>query len=135
MEDKLLYKDLTYRIRAAIFRVYNTLGFGHKETVYQKALAHELPKQKLLFDKEKRLDVFYDNIVVGHYVPDFVIEDKVILELKSLDFLPNDLEKQLIYYLKGTNYKLGLLVNFGTNKLLIKRKIWDHHPRESVINP
>jgi len=128
MEDKLLYRDITYKIRAALFQVYNTLGFGHKEIVYQKALAHEFSKQKLQFTKEKRLNVYYDNIIVGHYIPDFVIEDKVILELKSLNFLAKDLEKQLIYYLKGTHYKLGLLVNFGTSRLTIRRKIWDYHP-------
>ena len=74
------------------------------------------------------MDVVYDCEKVGYYKPDFIIDNKIIIELKSLDFMPQDLEKQLIYYLKGTNYKLGLLVNFGSNKLVIKRKIWSPDP-------
>jgi GxxExxY protein len=121
----LLFEELTYKIRGAVFQVYNTLGFGHKEIVYQKALAHEFVKQKINFEKEKKLDVIYDNEKVGFYRPDFVVDNKIIIELKSLEFMPQTFEKQLIYYLKGTGYRLGLLINFGANKLVIKRKIWN----------
>lgn len=115
--DKLLYEKLTYKIRGAIFKVYNELGFGHKENVYQKAL-----------------DVIYDGIRVGTYRPDFVIDGRILLELKAVPFLAKQAETQLIYYLKGTNFKLGLLANFGSKKLVIKRKNWTGYPRKSVIN-
>lgn len=122
--DKLLYQDLTYEIRGLLFKVYNKLGFGHKESVYQNALRHELVKSKLRFDQEKALDVIYDGTKVGIYRPDFVVDGKILLELKAVSFLPKEAETQLIYYLKGTNFKLGLLVNFGSTKLSIRRKIW-----------
>ena len=132
--DKLLYEKLTYKIRGVIFKVYNELGFGHKENVYQKALEHALRKNNVKFDKEKALDVIYDGTKVGTYRPDFVIDGKILLELKAVPFLAKAAETQLIYYLKGTNFKLGLLVNFGSKKLVIKRRIWTGYLRQSVIN-
>lgn len=122
--DNLLYEDLTYKVRGAIFKVYNTLGFGHRESVYQKALATELATQRIPFREQPKLNIIYNNVKVGTYTPDFTVSDKIIIEIKSVEFLPKQAEKQLIYYLKGTNYKLGLLVNFGTSELVIKRKIW-----------
>ncbi len=122
--SKLIYEDLTYKIRGVIFKVYNELGFGHKESVYRKALAIEFNKQEIHHKEEPRLEIKYDGLSVGVYVPDFLVDDKVIIEMKSVDFLPKEAEKQLVYYLKGTSYRLGLLVNFGASKLEIKRKIW-----------
>lgn len=124
MKANLLYEELAYKIRGAVFQVYNTLGFGHKESVYAKALSIEFNKKTLPFEREKRLDIVYDGKSVGIYRPDFVIADSIILEIKSLEFMPTHVEKQLIYYLKGTNYRVGLLVNFGGVRLVIKRKIW-----------
>lgn len=132
-QKSLLYSRLTYKIRGSIFNVYNVLGFGHKEGVYHKALAHELKKNNVAFEEEKSLDVTYDNTKVGTYRPDFVIDGKILIELKAVPFLPKEAETQLLYYLKGTNYKLGLLVNFGSAKLEIKRKIWTNYPRRSII--
>lgn len=120
--DKLLYQDLTYKVRGLMFKVYNELGFGHKEKVYQKALCHELVKNNVRFEQEKALDVIYDGIKVGTYRPDFVVDGKILLESKAVSFLPKEAETQLIYYLKGTDFKLGLLVNFGSAKLTIKEK-------------
>lgn len=119
---KLIYEGLTYKIRGAIFKVYNELGFGHRESVYRKALAIEFNKQAIPHKEEPRLEIKYDGL--GVYVPDFLIDDKVIIEMKSVEFLPKEAEKQPVYYLKGTSYRLGFLVNFGASKLEIKRKIW-----------
>lgn len=121
---ELIYKDLCYKINGAIYEVYNTLGYGHREAVYQKALAEEFSERSIFFKREAALDVFYKDKVVGKYIPDFVVDNKVIIELKSLEFLPPRLATQLINYLKGTNFKLGLLVNFGNTKLEIVRRIW-----------
>lgn len=123
MTDKLLYADLTYKIRGAFFTVYNNLGFGHKEIIYQKALAKELDKVGVKYERQPRLKITYDNEVLGAYIPDFLIEDKIIIELKSTQFFPHDLDKQILNYLKVTGYKLALAVNFGQSKLEIRRRI------------
>ena len=123
-DKKLIYADLTYQIRGAIFNVYNTLGFGHKEQVYQKALAKEFEEQKISFKREASLNVEYRDEVVGNYRPDFIVDDKVILELKSVEFMPKTFETQLLQYLKTTGFSLGLLINFGTPRLDIRRLVW-----------
>jgi len=130
----LLHADLTYKIRGAIFNVYNTLGCGHKEQVYQKALAKEFNEMKLPYKKEESLSVRYKNEVVGNYRPDFVADDKVIIELKAVEFMPKSYETQLVHYLKTTCYEIGLLVNFGSPRLSIKRIIWTNQCK-SALNP
>ena len=123
-DTNFLYKDLSYQIRGAMFTVFNNLGFGHKEQVYQKALALELTELKIPFQRELSLNVNYKGSIVGHYRPDFVVDEKIIIELKAVEFIPKSYELQLLNYLKGTGFKLGFLVNFGSPKLLIKRLIW-----------
>ena len=120
----LLYEDLIYRIRRSIFNVYNYLGNGHKEQVYQKALEKEFVLQKIQFTKEKTLNVTYKGDKVGLYRPDFIIEEKIVVEIKAVAFVPREFEIQLLHYIKTTGYKLGFLVNFGANKIFIKRLIW-----------
>lgn len=121
---ELLYADLTYKIRKAAFNVYNELGFGHKENIYQKSLEEEFNQLKLPYKREFNLKVYYKDTKVGDYRPDFIIDDKIIIEIKATEFVPKTFETQLIYYLKSTKYKLGLLINFGSPKLQIKRLIW-----------
>lgn len=130
-EPHLLYEDLTYRLRGCFFNVYNALGFGHKEGVYQKALATELNNQGIHFDQEKSLKVLYRSSVVGMYRPDFVVEGKVLVELKAQEFIPKEHETQLLHYLKTTGFQLGFLVNFGAKRIDIRRKIWSPtYPRK-----
>lgn len=130
----LLDADLTYKVRGAIFTVYNHLGYGHKEEVYQKALAREFNDQSVPYEKEVSLKVIYKDEFVGSYRPDFVVDDKIVVEIKAVEFMPQSFETQLLHYLKTTGFPLGLLVNFGSSKLYIKRLIWTGNPRESVIN-
>ncbi|MEK7610968.1 MAG: GxxExxY protein [Patescibacteria group bacterium] len=127
-----LYEKLTYGIRGAIYNVYNTLGFGHKESVYHKSLSKEFIKQGIPFTEEKLLPVEYDGEKVGVYKPDFLVGDAVIVEIKALPYIVKDMESQLINYLKGTGYKLGLLVNFGSSSLDIRRKVWSNNQRKSA---
>lgn len=129
--DNFIYEELTYKIRGAMFSVHKELGFGHKELVYQKALAGEFEEQRTPFEREKVLDIFYKGKKVGIYKPDFIVDDKVIIEIKAVPFLVKDAEIQLSHYLRGTPYKLGLLVNFGARKLDIRRRIWtiSYHQR------
>lgn len=121
---KLLYPELGYKLQGCFFTVYNTLGFGHKEIIYTRALEEELIKQKVTYESEKRLPIFYNSKKIAEYVPDLVIGGKIIIEVKALEFLPKRMTSQLVYYLKGTNYSLGYLVNFGSPKLEIIRRIW-----------
>lgn len=134
----LLYEDITYKIRGACFAVKKTLGLGHKEVIYQKALEIEFKKIGLNFKSQKIIDVLYDNKKVGTYIPDFIIEEKIIIELKSLPGIGKTQEEQLWSYLKGSEYKLALLVNFGSSDVTFKRIVYESlrqfasSPRESA---
>jgi GxxExxY protein len=137
-DGKLLFEDLTYKLRGCVFKVYNTIGKGHKESVYKKALEEEFKKQGLVYKSEPKIDVTYEDKLVGVYRPDFIIEDKIILEIKVKDFLTNEDEFQVYSYLKATKYKLSLLINFGFKKLEIKRILntkLNTNPHESLSYP
>lgn len=121
----MLYEDLTYKIRGALYEVYNTLGPGFKEEIYHKALAKEFNLRKTPFVDKKRLSITYKNEQVGIYEPDFIIDEKVLIEIKSVLVMPKIFETQIYYYLKGTEYKLGFLVNFGAEKLDIRRRVYE----------
>ena len=125
--ENFLYGELTYKIRGAMYKVHQTLGSGHKERVYHKALAWEFELRNILFKTEVTLPVVYESVKVGIYRPDFIVDDKVLIEFKAVPILPNQADRQLSYYLRGTKYRLGLLVNFGSSSLLVKRKIWDQN--------
>jgi ATP-dependent DNA helicase RecG len=118
--------------------VKKALGTGHKESVYQKALAIELLKQGVSFQREKQLPVMYDDTRVGYYQPDLIIDDKVIIELKALPRISEQNQRQTWDYLRGTDYKLALLINFGSSELTIKRIVCDKirsFPRPSASVP
>lgn len=130
-----LYEELSYKIRGAIFRVYNELGFGHKEAVYKRALAKEFDKRGIPYKTEKQLDVRYGGEKVGVYQPDFIVDGKVLIEAKAVPHIPQDFERQLTNYLKGTGFKLGFFVNFGAQKLDIRRRVWTpEYQRKSAKN-
>lgn len=121
----MLYEELTYKIRGAFYEVYNTMGPGFKEEIYHNALAKELRLKKISFEEKKRLTVTYKGEKVGIYEPDFIIDEKVLVEIKSLLAMPKIFETQLYYYLRGSEYKLGFLVNFGADKLDIRRRVYE----------
>ncbi len=125
MED-LLYKDLVYKIQGALFSVYKELGPAFKESVYQKAIAQEFVNQDIAFEQERVFKINYKDTEVGMFRPDFIVEDKIILEIKAVPQMPSVFETQLFYYLKATNYKLGLLANFGCDRGVdIRRRVYD----------
>jgi len=136
-ENELLYKDITYKIRGAVFEVRKYLGLGHKENVYHNALVQEFNKKGLQFETEKSISIFYNGKKVGNYQPDFIIENKIIIELKALPEIGRPQIEQLWSYLKGSDYKLALLVNFGSKNLEIKRVVYDiaRFPRPSASIP
>jgi GxxExxY protein len=135
-DNTLLYGDLTYKIRKCIFEVDNKIGKGHKELIYKNALAEELSKANIEYKREPSIEIKYDNKLVGIYKPDFLIEDKVILEIKAKRSITNEDKYQAFSYLRATKYKLLLLVNFGFEKLEIKRIINEknNNPRQSALN-
>jgi GxxExxY protein len=120
----LEYEDLTYKIRGSIFEIYNILGPGFKESVYHNSLREEFDKKKIKYSEKKKIKISYKGKDVGIYEPDFMIEDKIIIEIKAVDLMPKVFEKQLYSYLKATKYKIGILVNFGADKLDIRRRIY-----------
>jgi GxxExxY protein len=122
--DSGLYKDLTYKIIGALYEVHKELGNVHKEIIYHKALATELNNRHIPFVEETAIDVKYKGKKIGLYRPDFIIDEKVILEIKVAPMITKAMQDQVYYYVKGTKYKLLLLANFGTTKLGIKRLIY-----------
>ncbi len=126
--------DLTEKIIGAFFTVYNKLGFGYLEKVYENALKIELKKNGLSVDVQRPIKVFYDGIIVGEYFADLFVEDKVLIELKTTSNITVKHESQLFHYLKATNTEIGLLFNFGPTASF-KRKLWTpsyQYPCESV---
>ena len=120
---ELLYKQLTEKIIKALFEVFSNLGPGLSEIIYRRAVNEELDNLKLEFQTEKNIPVYYKNKKIGLYRLDFLVENKVILELKvKTEIEPLD-EAQLITYLKATGYRVGILVSFGGKGLKFKRFI------------
>jgi len=118
-----LYEKETYILRGIFFNVYNKLGPGLKEIIYQRAICKELNKIKIIYEIEKSVDINYDNEKIGQHKLDILFENKIIIELKSTELMHELFSKQTIGYLKSSGYKLALLVNFGGSKLIIKRFI------------
>ena len=118
----LLYKDLTDRILKAAYMVHNELGCGFLEKVYQEALAIQMTEMNIPFEREKHLKVFYHGKCLQcDYIADFVVDDKVILELKAVTEMDNVFKAQTINYLKITGYEVGFLMNFGQEEFQFKR--------------
>lgn len=134
----LLFGDLTYKIRGAIFTVSNKYGKGLKEIIYQKALAEEFEKLKIKFEQQKRINIYSIDTgkVLGTFIPDFVIEDKVILEIKATDFTIEQAKKQQLSYLKASKYEVGFLVNFCSTPIYLKRQIYTNDRKARIcVNP
>ena len=130
--DDFLYKEETYRIRGACFKVWKEFGGAFKESIVDKALTEELLKNNLQVEDQKRIDIYYNNKKVGTYVPDKIINNSIILELKCKPFITREDKRQFWYYLKASPYKLGLLINFGTKNLEIYRRIYDKARENSL---
>jgi GxxExxY protein len=120
----LLLEDLTFQILSAAFEVHNTLGRGFLENVYQKALLQELRFRAISAESEKRISVSYKETVVGDYNVDILVNNEVIVELKAVEFLSRSHEAQVLNYLKATGLKIGLLINFGGDRVEHKRFIF-----------
>lgn len=122
---ELLHKDLTDKIINAFYEVYNELGYGFLEKVYQNSLFLELKKKGLEVEAHRKIKVFYKGLEVGDYYADLIVENTIILELKAAECIVEEFECQLLNYLRGTDCEVGLLLNFG-KKPEFKRKIFEN---------
>ena len=118
------YRELTEKIIGCAYKVYNTLGFGFLESVYENCMAIELEKSGLRFATQKPIKVLYENKVVENFISDIVVDDIIIVELKSVKCFTAH-EVQLVNYLVATGKPVGLLINFGEDKVEVKRKLKD----------
>ena len=123
INEKYKHSDLTGVVLKAAFEVHNTLGCGFLEKVYENSLCVELKKKGILFNQQKSINVYYNDEIVGEYFADILVENTVIVELKTISKIEKIHEAQLLNYLKATNKKIGLLLNFAKPKLEIKRMV------------
>ena len=118
---KAPHEDITYRIVGAAMAVHRRIGPGQKEVVYQRALEGEFEKVGLAFEAQKNLEVYDEERLVGYYIPDFIVEAKVIVEIKAFATLHQKYLGQVITYLNHTGLAIGLLINFGERSLRPRR--------------
>ena len=121
----MLHKEITERILRAFFDVYNHLGYGFLEKVYQNALMIELKDIGLEAETERKVDVYYGEKIIGTFFADITVDGKVILELKACEELHDQHKNQLINYLKATELEVGILLNFGP-KPTFKRVVFSN---------
>jgi GxxExxY protein len=120
----IIYRQESYEIMGAAYDVYNKLGHGFLEAVYQEALEIELKKRDIPYEREKDLKIFYDGIELKQsYKADFVCYDKIIIELKAVSSLDDAHHAQVYNYLHATGFKLGILLNFGCSNGLETKRI------------
>jgi GxxExxY protein len=119
--EDLIYPELSYKLVGLAYNVFNELGHGHLERIYQKAYAKELKEADITFKEQAPYQVIYKEEVIGNNFLDFLIEDKVIIELKRSDFHSKKYIDQISNYIKVSNLKLAILINFTSNGVRIKR--------------
>lgn len=132
--NKLLHKDLSYKVVGCIYEVRNKYGSGQKEPVYQNALAEEFEKQKIPFTREVSIKILSPETgrSLGNYRLDFVIDEKIVVEAKAMTYTPAKIANQLYFYLRSTPYEVGYLVNFGSTNLYIKRVILTNDRKKQI---
>lgn len=125
-DSNYLHSHLTDQIIRAFYNVYNHLGFGFLEKVYENAMIVELVEMGLSVEQQKKVDVYYKDNNVGHYLSDLIVENKVIIEVKAAENICLEHECQLINYLKASDKEVGILLNFGKQPG-VKRKIFSNN--------
>ena len=131
--ENLLHSEITGEIIKVFYRVYNTLGYGFLEKVYENATAFELEAAGLYVQTQLPIKVFYNDREVGEYFADIVVENKVIVEIKTAVFIDKAHESQLLNYLKATEMEVGLILNFG-QKAEYRRKIFANQNKDLISN-
>jgi len=123
---KFLYKELGYQLRGCFFDIRKNYGPGQKESIYVNLVAEWLKEHKIPFHKEKPIKIYSINSgkIIGTYKPDFLVDNKILIEIKSARVTTRQDEKQLYFYLRNSPYEVGYLVNFSSPRLYIKRIIY-----------
>lgn len=130
------YRELTDKIIGCAYKIYNVLGYGFLESVYEKALLIELDKAGLKAIAQKEVLVHYEGQIVGEFKADILVEDVIIVELKSVKMIAKTHEVQLVNYLAATQKDVGLLINFGEKGVQVKRKVRDiNYYKNNPVNP
>jgi len=124
--EDIKYKELTDKIIKIFYRVYNKLGYGFLERIYENAMMIEFKRESIPAVSQSAIKVFYEDEIIGEYFADILVDDKVIVEIKAAKNLVVENEAQLLNYLKATNIEVGLLLNFGP-KPEVKRKVFDNY--------
>jgi GxxExxY protein len=125
LNENYKHSDITDKVIRAFYNVYNNLGYGFLEKVYEHAMLIELRKSGVIVSNQHLIKVHYDGVEVGNYFADLLVADCVIVEIKAADGLIEEHEAQLVNYLKATNIEVGLLLNFG-KRALFKRKVFSN---------
>lgn len=120
-----LYEKESYLIRGACFAVWKEFGGAFKEVVIERSLVVALKNKELEVQTQKRIDIYFQEVKVGTYIPDIIVNNKIIIEIKSKSFITKQDKEQFWKYLKGSNYKLGFLINFSPTGLNINRVVYD----------
>lgn len=120
-----LYPRESYEIRGACFWVWKALGSAFKEQAIDRALTKELHKRGFQVEDQKRIPIIYESEKIGEYIPDKVVDNKIIIELKRKSYITLQDKRNFWNYLKGSPYKLGFLINFSDERLEIKRFVFD----------
>ncbi len=131
---ELLHKEVSDKIIKTFYKVYNKLGFGFLEKVYENAMMIELRRAGLSCLKQQPIKVHYEDAVIGDYFADIIVENCVIIELKASEGIVEEHELQLINYLKATDKEIGLLLNFG-KKPEFRRKIFTNEKKKIRVDP
>jgi len=121
--EKIIFKDESYEIVGAAIRVWKTLGYGFLEKVYENALVIELRKRDFRVEQQKPVKVRYEDQIVGDYVADIVVNDAILLEMKSAQLIADEHVAQTLNYLKATGIRLGIILNFGPERMEHKRLV------------
>lgn len=124
--------EITQLVIGCAYQVHNTLGPGFLEKVYENALRIELLKKGVRVEQQARIKVWYDGQVVGDYCADLWVEERIIVELKAVQALVKEHEMQLVHYLTATHVATGLLLNFGSTSVQVKRKFRDYKPASTT---
>jgi len=117
------FEEITEKIIGCAFTVFNSMGPGYLESVYERCMLIELQKSGLVASSQQSIKVMYDNHIVGEFTADIIVENSIIVELKAVSHLTKIHEAQLVNYLVSTQKDVGLLINFGSSKVQIKRKV------------
>ena len=130
MKQLLLHEEITGKIIKAFYTVYNELGYGFLEKVYEKAMLIELTQSGLNADNQTPVKVFYQGNIIGDYFADIIVDRKIIIELKAVENIIPEHEVQLVNYLKATNIEVGLLLNFGPKPQYKRRVLTDEYKNQ-----